>query len=149
MKYVDLTEMIDYRPYLSYLETIKEELPKNTRDYATRKEHWDFSSEYCPHDYWLESLNFKNINNSEKFTLSLKFTTLKYQLILDYEKVIKYSFKVKNFENDFKMLGSQIVIDEIRIKDDDKNVIIHEIALNYGNLLIECSDMNAQWVEII
>lgn len=149
MKYIDLTEMIDYRPYLSYLETIKNKLPQNVRDYATKEEHWDFSSEYCPHDYWLETLGFNNINNSEAFNLYLKFRTQKYRLEFSYEKVFKYSFNIKNFVGDFKMTGSQIVIDEIRIKEDNQNIIIHEIALNYGSLLIKCSNMNVQWNRVI
>lgn len=47
------------------------------------------------------------------------------------------------------MTGSQIIIDEIRIKEENQNIIIHEIALNYGSLLIECSNMNVQWNRVI
>ncbi|MFD2909187.1 hypothetical protein ACFSX9_10620 [Flavobacterium ardleyense] len=149
MKYVDLTDMIDYRPYLSYLEKIKEKLPQSAREYATKKDHWDFSSDYCPHDYWLESINFNDINDCENFSLKLQFTSGKYRLEFYYEKVINYSFEVKNFMDDFKMLGSQIVIDEITIDEHNENVIVHEIALIYGSFVIKCSNMKAEWTEII
>ena len=148
MKYVDLTDMIDYRPYLTHLNEIKHKLPPEARAYATHPAHYDFSSELCVHDYYVGSINILNTPQDEILELEIKLCSMTHELILLYREVYKYRLRLDNFNGSFVMHGSQVIIDEVLPSEIEGVGVTHEIALHYGSVEIECRDFSASWIEV-
>lgn len=139
---------IDPSPYPAYLAEVRERLPPGARAYAEAPWHYDFQDHRCPHDMWLESLEFVERTTDERprrvdAVLRLFGSYHDGHLELRYAGVTGYTATMA--------LGPRghgdVMIDEIVLADDGR--VSHEIAFEDGTWALTCEDVTATWIALI
>ena len=146
MKYIKTGYAVDVQDYMAYLKIVSDRLPSSVKEYVNDERHWDWNTEYCPHDYYLTKLMLSQTHDSRlqvEITFDSGVNLHKYL----YTDVVAYN--VNNLTNlgvKFRTLGTQMIIDEIILNEEDPNIIVHEFALdNGGVILITTKSFRHEW----
>jgi hypothetical protein len=144
-----------FAEYYRYLETVKDKMPSNAKEFAMAEWHYDLTNHKCPHDSWLESVTVREIATgprSEKRSIEIKIILLGANhngyIEMTYKNVTHYLLnKPKNSENVAVSYGhGDWLIDEVRLSDTSS--VIHDISFHGGsNWTIECDDLIYEWKE--
>jgi hypothetical protein len=147
----DADVVAQFKRYRTYLSSVRSTFPPSAFALATSDWYFNFNDHRCPHDAWIESLEFRELGSSdrqEKRELSLKLTLLGAyhdgRIEIYYPRV--YAYRLDN-SNSFSGHGDWRY-DELRLSE--RGNLLHEIEWANGNAfdswLIEASDMTLQWV---
>jgi hypothetical protein len=157
MKYIQCNwtgrgyDMSDER-YPAYLDTIKDQLPSNARDFAEADWHYDFTNPKCPHDSWVETITiFEPADGETKDDRGLEimvrllgafhdgFIELRYKGVFEYEMS---GTSDESWPKIHRPHGDWL-IDEIRLSENGR--VIHEIKFTRARWLIQCEDIVYTW----
>lgn len=137
-----------YETYYTYLESIKDSIPKSAYLFATASWHYNHEDPRCPHDSWVETVTVRELSSGER--QQIRSTQIFIRLLgafhngyieLTYEHVHSYSIN-QLFTNPPYGHGDWL-IDEVRLSQD--GLVLHEIWFEQGKWLIECRDIVYQW----
>ena len=142
--------------YIKYIALIKPILPIGVKNYLNLPFLFDISSEYCPHDSWLEYVKisenghgarteFRNteINCRFKGSHHSGFFNINYIGVLSYQISI-----IENNADEDKLPRGDWIIDELSI-DENNGIICHEIMFSTsGSWKIFFKDLTYEWEDI-
>lgn len=136
---------IDYQRYRTYLESIKDRLPKHVFSFAANPHHFDLSSHSSLHDAWLEQLTV--CEKAEGVRGEIRRLEIQILLLgpfhdrkihLHYTGVKQYSCSMP--PNNGGVMHGDLFTHEIRLSDAGQ--IVHELEFERGAVLtIECADI--------
>jgi len=141
---------IDYGKYETYVQSIREKLPKHIYDFAANPNHFGPRSHSSLHDAWLESLvvneNASGARNEIR-RLEVKISLLgpfhDRRIHLQYTGVTRYSFDTPARYDDPRYehtAHGDLFTHEIRLGQN--GLFIHELLFERdATFLIECSDI--------
>jgi hypothetical protein len=146
---------IDYGKYETYVQSIREKLPKHIYDFAANPNHFNLQSHSSLHDAWLESLVVKEAASGERNEirkLEVKMSLLgpfhDRWIHLHYTGVTRYSFDTPARYDDTRYDDTRyehtahgdLFTHEIRL--GQHGLFVHELLFERdATFLIECSDI--------
>jgi hypothetical protein len=143
--------LIDPRPYIEMLPSLKESLPAGAYKFVADPEHYDFFSERSIKDLKIERLEMVDSYAVLGIALELAYNQLPNvpRLSIKYSNVSHVSIEVKSgfqIRPDWinivtKRLGD-VLTDEIH---PDTSGCVHSIEMIHGAISIGCSDLEAVW----
>jgi hypothetical protein len=147
----------NWTEYQSYLDSIKDSLPKSAYEFAAVPWHYDFSDQRAPHDSWLEAIVIKEPFHGERsqyrtIEIAIRLFGAYHDghIELTYSNVQSYSFEAPfaDFHPESDNKGHQDwLYDEVRLSD--RGNVLHEIEWSGGSRwLIESKDIVYQWLPI-
>lgn len=136
--------------YYLYLDSVKNELPENTYNFAVNDWHYNFEDYKCPHDSWIENFLIKektDATQSKSVDMELRLLGAYHNgnIIINYLEVSSYKLEWNFFQekktDSKKLWHGDWMIDEISLSDSGK--VIHEIEFRFdGYWIIECKEVN-------
>ena len=147
MKYIKLGDSPDFTTYFAYLKEMQSVMPLPAWEYASKPQHWDWTTKFCPHDYAFKSFVITRVNSFP--AIIIEFQAANYLHRFSYVNVLTYDLDgIKNFENNFRTLSTQLIIDEL-IFDAGTHTFTHTIALTYnGYVVINAKEFKHDWVSL-
>ncbi len=164
-RYLKITDPSNFREldkafqaYREYILSIRNDLPKDTYEFAIADWHYDPATSQCPHDSWLESLSLsESINNTQsdkRINIDLLLLgayhdgniSLRYEGVVFYEleKILKIDQEIVN-EQVRRGTHGDWLIDEISLSDG--GVVIHDIEFaNDARWIICCENIIYEWI---
>ena len=137
-----------WKEYFTYLETIKEQIPKSAYQFAKADWHYNFNDSRCPHDAWIEDIIIHEHAEGDR----QQFRTIEIKIVLlgawhngnieiTYKNVKSYTIsKSKNLGD----CHGDWMRDEIKLSEN--GFVLHEIEwLAEPNWLIESEDIEFKW----
>ena len=146
-----------WKTYFSYLESLRERIPKSAFEFATAPWHYGNKDSRNLHDAWVNSLTIREPAQgarNEIRTLEIEVTLLgPYHdgiTTLIYRDVKTYSLDtpagcVHGGEKRLNYIAhGDWLVDEIRLSE--RGLVIHEVKFERGSRwLIECKDIECTW----
>ena len=141
---------IDYPPYRTYVESIRDRLPPHVYAFASDIRYFDLESHSSLHDAWLESFTVRETATGERqeirrteIAIALLGPFHDLRIHLQYTGVTRYSFvappQYGHSRYDHTAHGD-LFTHEIRLGHED--LLVHELLFERGaTFLIECSDI--------
>lgn len=141
--------------YQSYLDAIRDRLPRGVWKFAKAAWHYDFADHRCPHDAWVDSLVIREVmteNRRVQPALHIDVRLLGAyhdgHLHLGYINVWRYSLDGPGTDPELHRHGTghgDWLFDEIRLSE--RGHVLHEIEFGSGSRwIIECDDLRYDWV---
>lgn len=136
--------VIEFYPYLEYLESIKHKLAPHVFDFASNPEHYSLESHSSLHDAWLDYAKVIETATGDRMENRAVEIELRFlgpfhdrRIYLEYKDVSAYEFKVANSNRGHGDLWTH----ELQI-DNDGN-LVHELAyIEGGSMKITCRDLH-------
>ncbi|KAB8144382.1 hypothetical protein F8S13_05775 [Chloroflexia bacterium SDU3-3] len=142
-----------FNNYIQYINSIQENLPQETFEFAIASWHYDGRDPKCPNDAWLENMNISEHYRNES---QCRYVDINIRLLgayhdgyinLHYKDVKFYTlgFIKESKEGDFNELGhGDWLIDEIFLGDNGN--VVHKIRFSEGSQWeIQCNNIIYTW----
>lgn len=138
--------------YCTYLESVKDLLPRSAFEFASASWHYDFSDHRSPHDAWLEEVVIRaSASGERKENRSLEILARLFAAYHDGHIELRYS-EVRDYSLtsgvSVEMGHGDWRYDEIRLSNQSRRVL-HEVEWSGGGLwVIECGDVSYRWIPL-
>ena len=153
MKFIEDTEDgFDLEKYLQYLESMRGRLPPNTKHFVFHEDHYNFTSEKCLHDSWVQHLTLEErplgTHGSDRVVnINLKLLGAFHDGYhhLTYHNVESYSLRLRKTARSATIIGhGDWLIDEVTLNEN--GMVCHEIIFSdTGTWKIVCADISYRW----
>jgi len=147
MRYVEIGEFIDPRPYLAVLPLFADHLPPQARAFAVDPAHYDFSSRRCVKDLFVRHVAWADSGGEEGLSLTLLLGANPWRhdddLLLRYTGVRVARVELSDTPPPGPQRLGSVIMDELLPTQDG---CLHELAFFGGDIVVHCSDVAATWV---
>ena len=130
--------------YQAYLASVKSRFPKSAYELATSDWYYNARDHRCPHDGWLETLDFAESASGQR--KEVRSLSMRARLLGAYhDRYIEYSYpEVHRYDLELERAGKghgDWRYDEFRLSES--GLLLHEIEwAGGGHWLIEATDVN-------